>query len=351
MASSSSDAAPRPGPPPHGFLWRAASHIPLLGSLLWLSDDRHSCDSAPFDPASPALAPSLGRRFVRSATTGLLVHHRTWAAAGGGGGGGGASTGGAPRAVAYLLHGYAEHCGRYEHVAAALAGAGITVHALDHQGCGESEGDRAHFGAFADCVADVLQLVRVASPPPPGVPAFLLGHSMGGLMALHVAHAAAGAFAGAVISGPALVVDPSVDNALNRFLASSLSSVLPKLEVQALDAAALSTDAAVVAQYARDPLVYHGAMRVRVGYEMMQAMAAVRAWAGELSLPLLVLHGEADALCRVEGSRWLMTALTACPDKTLRTFPRLFHEIFNEREGGDIVRGAGEWMLAHAGAK
>lgn len=322
--------------PQRSLLRRIGDAIPGLSGLLFLADPKHDCGSAPFDPATHKNA--VFDRYFRSARTGLLIYHHTWPAAGG-----------QPKAVVYLVHGYAEHCGRYGRLAAALNAAGITVHALDHAGHGQSEGTRAYTEHLDDYVADVLQLAEHVRPAPAGVPRFILGHSMGGLVALHAAHqgAARGLFTGLVLSGPGLVFDKSVDNPLNRFLARSLSCLLPKLEVQPLDTRMLNTDPAVVAQYERDPLNCHVALRVRLGYEVMNGVAAAREWAPALTLPLLIVHGEADALCNISGSRWLMGAV-GCADKRLIAYPGLKHEIFLEPTGPTVCADVADWIRAHA---
>jgi len=278
-----------------------------------VASSSHSCGAFPHD----APVPADGARYFKASSTGLLLFHRSWAPAG------------APRATVYVVHGYGEHLGRHEPLARALAAAGFAVHALDLQGHGQSHGDRAFLTTLADVVADVLELAaRVA---PPDGPAFLFGHSMGGLVALRAAQAPAGAalFGGAVLCAPALKVDPAVDTALNRFLALSLSSLLPKLPVTPLDARKLCTDARVVDAYTRDPLVYHGAIRVRTGAEIIKGIDAAFADAAATAVPLLVVHGKEDAVCPVDGSRRLAAALPP-PRAELREYAGSLHELFNE---------------------
>lgn len=166
---------------------------------------------------------------------------------------------------------------------------------------------------------------------------------MGGLLALHVAHAApAGFFTGLALSAPAIAPDPRTDTPLNRFAAALLGRTLPKLEVARLPLSHLCTDAAVVARYVADPLVFHGALRARVGAEMIKAMPQALALAPSLALPLLIVHGEEDRLCDISGSRALLAAYGG-GDKALQPFAGLMHELHNE-PGGASIGAVAAWV-------
>src|SRR4051812_23499958 len=90
-----------------------------------------------------------------------------------------------PKAIVVIAHGYAEHSGRYDHVGAALAEAGFSAWALDHMGHGLSHGDdRGNPGEIEDVVSDMDDFVTLASSSAPGLPVFLIGHSMGGMLAI-----------------------------------------------------------------------------------------------------------------------------------------------------------------------
>lgn len=300
-------------------LFRFALHVPLLGALVRTASAKHTCGRPGFDPADPRFN-GVFARYFRSPTTGLLLARRTHAAVG------------AERGVIYLLHGYGEHQNRYEAAARVFTQAGWRVETLDHQGHGQSEGDRAFFEKFEHLATDAWHWAdKVVAPPAPGGARVLLGHSMGGLCALHVAHIAQpGFFDAVVLSGPGLVFDPAIDTPLNRFLAKVLSGLLPKLPVQALRTETLCSDPLVVRQYERDPLNYHGWLRVRVGRQMQVAVEQARSWAGQLAGvhgPLGLFHGEDDELCGIAGSRWLQGAVAGAE---LRTYKGARHEIFNE---------------------
>ena len=89
-----------------------------------------------------------------------------------------------PRTVVVIAHGASEHGGRYGHVVDRLLPAGHAVYAIDHRGHGRSEGRRAQLDRMADVVEDLDVLVRQARDAHPGLPLILLGHSMGGTVAL-----------------------------------------------------------------------------------------------------------------------------------------------------------------------
>jgi len=270
--------------------------------------------------------------FFVSEASGLLVHHRCWPAASS-----------PPKGHVLLLHGLGEYCARYAAAVAVLNASGFSVVSLDYVGHGRSEGHpRGYFRSMRDLASDVLQLAFVVRPPPPGVPRFLMGHSLGGLVALHVLQACMqlegvadmpqpgppfpgvpwssgpgsepgwGGWAGLVLSAPALVVDPDLDTALNRAAVTLLCGWLPKLVVDHLNPKDLCTDPAVVDQYVRDPLVAHEGVRARVGMEIMRGQANVRAFAPTIILPVLLVHGELDKLCRIAGSEGLLATKACC---------------------------------------
>lgn len=223
--------------------------------------------------------------------------------------------------------------------------------ALDHQGHGLSEGDRAYFQRLSHMVDDVLQLTTEVCPAPEGVPRILLGHSMGGLISLHVLHRAPQLWKAAVITGPALYFDPELDTALNRAVVRVLTNLLPKLPVQSLGVDKICSDVAIQLQYSRDPLNYCGGIRVRMASEMMQGVAEAMEFASEIKMPLLVQHGEEDVVCRIQGSETFLSRMGEgkhSKTKLLR-YPRMMHEIFNERGWLQVIEDTTEWILQRTG--
>ncbi len=274
------------------------------------------------------------------------------------------------RAVVVVVHGIHEHSARYTHVGEALAAAGFAVYAADHRGHGRSGGRRANIERMALVLEDLRSFVRFATARHPGLPVFMVGHSLGGLIALHCAIdfgaidfgatdfgatdleaidlGAAGpgiTLDGLVVSGPA--VTTTAGSALARRLAGVLSALVPNLGVAALDAAEkISRDPDVIRAYRQDPLVYRGRVKARTGAEVLAAMQRLPAQLPLLSIPLLILHGTADRICPLAGST-MLHELVSSQDKTLRRYPGLYHEVFNEPEREAILTDLIRWLDDH----
>lgn len=248
------------------------------------------------------------------------------------------------RARVLLVHGLGEHSGRYEYVAQVLVERGFAVHAIDHYGHGKSDGHRGHverFSVYLDGVEALLGAVRADDAESP---LFLLGQSMGGLIAAHALIRNQGPFRAAVLSGPALKSDAEPP-ALVMAILRVLSAIVPTVPVLGLDPAGVSRDPEVVAAYVRDPLVHHGKVTARLAAEMSAAMKAALSGASEVELPLRVMHGEDDVLTSPGGSRAFVDAARS-QDKTLKLYPGLYHEIFNEPEKDAVIGEMCDWLEA-----
>jgi alpha-beta hydrolase superfamily lysophospholipase len=235
-----------------------------------------------------------------------------------------------PKALLLLSHGAGEHSARYRRLAGFFNESGYAVAAFDHPGHGKSEGRYGHIDRLEDLVATLGIFQARVKAEFPGLPQILVGHSMGGLISGLLLLENQQAFAGCVLSGPAIKTD--IEPAyLQLLLIRCLSVVAPRAGALQLDAAGVSRDLQVVADYLSDPLVNHGKMTARMVAELFKGMHRIRADAGAITLPLLLLHGEADAMAAPEGSRFLYDHVGSL-DKTLKIYPGLYHEIFNEPE-------------------
>ncbi len=251
------------------------------------------------------------------------------------------------RATIVIVHGLAEHSGRYAHVAARLNAAGFAVYSLDHRGHGKSDGLRAYFENFDQPVNDLKQYIDTVKAAQPGHKLFIYGHSLGSLITLAYALRHGRDLAGLVISGTPLEVESSQPRALIQ-IGDLLNSLVPKMGIAKLDSQGLAHDMAVVQAYDSDPLVYRGAVRVRMAHHIVHVSRIVKAQAAQLTMPLLLIHGEADPICPVAGSRTLNGAAGAS-DKTLKIYPGLFHEIHNEPQQAEVLDDVAAWLTARMG--
>ena len=251
---------------------------------------------------------------------------------------------GDPRAVVVLAHGASEHAGRYEHVAARLVGEGYAVYAIEHRGHGRSAGSRALIDRVDNAVADLDSLVTLAAAEQPGVPVFLLGHSMGGAIAVSYALAHQDRLTGLILSAPLAALDAAP--APMRIAARVLSALAPKLPLFPIDPTLVSRDPAVAEAYIADPLNHHGKLPVRTVAELAGAIDSFPERAPAITLPTLIMYGTADRLCPPEGSVMLGERIGSA-DKTISPYEGLYHEILNEPEQGRVLDEISGWLGAH----
>ena len=242
-----------------------------------------------------------------------------------------------PRATVVLVHGYAEHSGRYEHVGGALAEAGFAVWTTDLRGHGRTSGERASVTRIEDLADDVRVVLADARAAAASLPVFVLGHSMGGLVATSVALDAPFTLRGLILSGPAVGDPTGLDMALAM-------EPFPELSISS---DGLSRDPEVIRDYDSDPLNYRGPFRRETLQALAEGARAVRARAAEIRLPLLVLHGGEDPIVPSLGSEELFSSVSSV-DKQIEIYPGLRHEILNEPEGAEIARTIALWIAARA---
>ena len=246
-----------------------------------------------------------------------------------------------PLGVLLICPGMGEHSGRYATVVDVLAPDGWAVYGLDHRGHGRSAGVRVHMRQYADFLADLDTFRRTVVTRHPGVRPFLLGHSMGGQIALAYALDHQNDLAGLVLSAPALAAPP-VPRAV-RVAATALVRVAPKLRRAVVDLATISSDAAVVADYRADALVHQGHPTIALSLALAVQMTLLPARARNLRLPLLVQHGTDDRICPPAGSRALETAV-GTDDLTVRWYDGFWHEIYHEPEREKPLADLREWL-------
>jgi alpha-beta hydrolase superfamily lysophospholipase len=250
--------------------------------------------------------------------------------------------GASPKAVVVLAHGINDHSGRYDHVVAALVGQDIAVYTIDHRGHGRSEGPRAQVRRFDDLVDDFELVTEQAASELPGIPLYVLGHSMGGLIATRYALRHQASMAGLILSAPAIVIDENTSPILRRLL-FALSKVGPNLSLLPERHGLLSRDPEVERKKRLDPLNTNRKTTIGSARALLIAAEETQRDVSQLTLPLLVMHGGDDTLTFPSGSRLVVERATSV-DKTLKIWPGLRHEIFNEPEGPEVITYVIDWL-------
>jgi alpha-beta hydrolase superfamily lysophospholipase len=249
----------------------------------------------------------------------------------------------APVGLILVTHGVAEHAGRYHHVADRLVGLGLRVAIPDHRGHGRSGGKRLLVRDLSEFTAD-LETLRTLELVD-GRPTYLLGHSMGGEIALDYALDHQASLAALVLSAPAVLPGADISPLLMR-VAKVLGKVVPGLPGQKLSSESISRDPAVVKAYDEDPLVFRGALTAGIGGAMLRTMDSFPSRLPSLKLPLLVMSGTHDKLVKPEGAE-LVARLAGSTDKTLKMYDGLYHEVFNEPEQELVLGDLTDWLKAH----
>ncbi len=230
-----------------------------------------------------------------------------------------------------IVHGLGEHSGRYLVIADHLAGLGFSLWTLDLRGHGKSGGDRGHVDSFDDYIRDVLEILDQARIDKPAeTPVFLLGHSMGGLVAILVALEHQDLIDGLVLSSPALGVAVPLP-ALKKIAATCLARLLPRLGLKnELDPQNVSRDPEIVKKYIADPLV-HDRVSTRWFVQFLKAIDKAFERAADIQLPILVQTAGEDRIVHTPAVEAFFEKLTM-PDRNLKVYRNLYHEIYNETE-------------------
>jgi lysophospholipase len=268
-----------------------------------------------------------------NARDGIRLFYRRWFVPGGNG-------------LVALVHGFAEHCGRYDELAETLNRAGWSVAAMDYRGHGQSGGRRAHIDDFEEYLQDVHAFMDEIRRDGFDDPPVLLGHSQGGLIAARFAELATERIAALILSSPFLGMAIKVP-APKVWMGKVFSRYLPTLAMPTgLDPAWVSHDAEIVDEYTSDPLVSHHAT-VRWFTEVSHAQAETILDAGKLRLPMIVMQAGSDRIASVDSARRLYDE-AGSSDKRWEIYPDYYHEIFNEIGRERVFADLVAWLGQHS---
>ncbi len=249
-----------------------------------------------------------------------------------------------PRAVLAIVHGIGEHGGRYNHVVDRMVPCDIAVCAMDLRGHGQSPGKRGALERWDQYVEDVGAFLDAVRENYPDQPLFLMGHSMGGLICALYLEENQDGLAGAVLSAP-LLAQANVPGLLKRAV-RIVARVAPGVGFGAtVDPSIISRDPAEVQRFVADPLIHRQAT-ARLGSELLRVLPLAHKRAGNVTLPLLIYHGDDDQLVPVSGSQRFSSAV-ASPDRVFRIYPGGYHELHNDLNRNQVLDMLHAWLERH----
>ncbi|MEL7590792.1 MAG: lysophospholipase [Anaerolineaceae bacterium] len=246
------------------------------------------------------------------------------------------------KAVLMIVHGVGEHIGRYTNVVDHYVPLGFAIYGVDHIGHGKSGGEREMVERFEDYIEPLVTFREKIAGWYPGKPIFIYGHSMGGLITTLYLLDHQADFKGAILSAAAAKVPDNI-TPLTVTLGKILASITPRVGMIQLDTNYLSHDKTVVETYNSDPLVFHGKMPVRLSAEMLRAMTRVANEMQKITLPVFILQGSEDKLVDPSAAQMLYDGVGS-PDKTLKIYAGLFHEVHNEPEREVMFKDLETWL-------
>ncbi len=254
------------------------------------------------------------------------------------------------RRVIVVQHGFGEHSGRYANLRNALQGSGAAIYALDSRGHGKTGGPRGHVAQFQNYVDDLGDLVELARKENMNDQVYLLGHSLGGVIALQYALQGSNQsnLEALIVSAPALIIEMDFAKHVKKALATLFARVAPATTLDAnLDLKYLSRDQAVVDAYKADPLV-HGKVSFQMGSNLFHVGKAIFEKASHLTIPIYIFQGTGDKIVSPDSSRRLFELLTTS-DKTLQLYEGLYHETMNELapDREKVFADLKEWLEKH----
>ncbi|KAF0694649.1 Aste57867_14488 [Aphanomyces stellatus] len=248
--------------------------------------------------------------------------------------------------VLLFLHGVGEHCSRFHSTFETFAAHHIAVYAMDHRGHGRSGGKRhdcACFDEFTDDIAAFTKILRADHSSQPSMRYVVSGISFGGLLAASTAAAApANHWDGLMLFAPAIGIEMTPTLKIQQAFAPILGFIAPTWQVvPAVDTNLLSRNEAFLEAYRTDPLNDHSLLRVRLALSIKNGMDVLDRTRGNIKMPVLIFHGEADKVTSPTISKAFYDALAT--EKEYKSLPGQFHCLLDEPERDETIRAAIEW--------
>ena len=244
------------------------------------------------------------------------------------------------RGIMILVHGFNSHSGYFGWAAEQFASNGFAVYALDHRGRGKSEGERFYVEKFSDWLEDVDKLSDIARSENAGVPVYMLGHSVGGVIASSYVFEHQTEIAGLICESFAFDVGLPE---LAQLALEGASYLIPHLPVYSLKNEIFSRDPKVVEQMNNDPLIANEKQPAETVSEVLKAAARLKENMPNFKIPVFIIHGTADKATRPEGSQYFYDNVGS-EDKTLKLYEGGYHDLLNDIDKETVMRDILVWI-------
>jgi acylglycerol lipase len=254
---------------------------------------------------------------------------------------------GTVRGIMILVHGFNSHSGYMVWPAEQFAANGFAAYALDHRGRGKSEGDRFFVEKFSDWLEDVDKLVGIARSENPGVPVYMLGHSVGGVIASSYVFEHQSEIAGLICESFAF--DVGLPH-LVQLAFEGVGALAPHLPLYSLKNEIFSRDPKVVEQMNNDPLIANERQPAETAAEVLKAAARLGENMPNIKVPVFIIHGTDDKATRYQGSQYFFDNVGST-DKTLKLYEGGYHDLLNDIDKETVMADILAWVNARVPAE
>lgn len=280
-------------------------------------------------------APYSGKDYYIQSCTGHKLFCKCWV------------TPGTPRALAFFSHGFGEHCALYKDLIHALVKTEILTFGHDHVGHGRSGGPRTLVGSLDNCVNDIFKHIDMMKGKYPGLPVFIIGHSMGGVISILASLKKPRELKGAVVVSGGVTWNPEGATPFKHFVAKWFGWLVPNFPVSTiidLDLAVRTSESKEL--LLKDPHTFKGT-RIKAGWArtVMNTIPNLNDQLQFVEIPLLILHGGQDKICDVQCARELFRT-SKSQDKRLKVYPNSYHCLFLEPEdiADEVLEEIRNWI-------
>ncbi|MCK4916820.1 MAG: lysophospholipase [Candidatus Omnitrophica bacterium] len=250
------------------------------------------------------------------------------------------------KAVVILVHGYAEHSARYNYFAQQLVKNKYSVYSFDLRGHGLSEGIRVFVSTFKEYLDDLDKFLERVRKLEKGKPIFIMGCSLGGTIVTSYVIENNPEVEGIILIAALLKIPEHVPLYIRK-TALVVGRVLPYLPLlKKVDSSLLSRDLAVNLRYQNDPLVYHGKMLAGEAVAINNGIKKMQGKINLIKLPLLIMHGTADCITDVDGSKQIYKN-AGSPDKILKLYKGFYHDLMNDPDKKKLLTDLVSWLDIH----